>query len=692
MNRTCVPTLVRAAHAGGFVRGSDSFREKLCYSNEVLQQKSILDWIHPADRHVFAQRLEDRSGHLRARHQTAQGSWVMLEWQVRSESGLPMVFGTVCSTPPSESPDTPQQTNQVPETIRDLLTAMMLITEEEQPGLKSSVLLLDESGLYVEIGVGPSLPAEYNAAIEGIRIGPMVGACGTAAYWNRPVIVEDIESDVLWKDLRDNAAVAGVRSCWSHPITSMSGKVLGATALYSPTPRTPSQAELERLERSARLFGLTIERWRAEEALHVSETRRRERDLMLKEQLHQSGKMEALGILAGGLAHDFNNVLGAVLGNAELAMEAIPEGSETHEMLNDIVTSSNRAVVLCSQMLTYAGRGIISPQRFDCNALIRNVSTLLPVTLPKKALLDYQLDSEALFVEADRGQFRQMIMNLITNAAESLEGGAGTITVQTDLCAVSAEGLATLQSSMPHAHRKNLRIRISDTGCGMSDEVKSRIFDPFFTTKFTGRGLGLAATQGIVSRHGGTIDVKSTLGKGTTFTVLLPCAGRPVEHQRPMGASVREHHARVLVVDDELALRRALSRTLKRAGFEVLQAVSGRDAIEIFRDEGSTIDCVLLDLSMPGLDGEQTFQELKRLRPDVRAVLNSGCSVQDMMSRFKNVGFSGMLQKPSSRDVLVEMLYNITGCSAGAESVGTPPHGHSQAMAGGAEWHMTAQA
>ena len=680
MDRVCTPTLVREAHSDGFVRGSASFREIVCYSDAELQQKPVLYWIHPADRGAFEQVLEDRGGHLRARHQTAQGGWMMLEWQVRFESGHPMVFGMECSTLPSKPPHTQPQTNHIPETISELLTAMVLIIEEELPGLKCSVLLLDEAGLQVEIGVGPSLPAEYNRAIEGLRIGPGVGSCGTASYWNRQVIVEDIESDVLWKDLKHHAVAAGMRSCWSHPITSMSGKVLGATALYSPRSCAPSRAELERLERFARMFGLTVERCRAEEALRENEVRRRKREVMLKEQRHQSAKMEALGILAGGLAHDFNNLLGAVLGNAELAMEIIPESSETHHMLHDIVTASNRAVELCSQMLTYSGRGFISPQRFDCSTLIRDLNSLLPVTLPKKAHLDYLLDSEALFIEADRGQLRQMIMNLITNAAESLEGGPGTITVQADLCSVSSEELVKLQASMPHARRKNVRIRITDTGCGMSDEVKSRIFDPFFTTKFIGRGLGLAAAQGIVSRHRGTIDLKSELGEGTTFTVLLPFAEPPIEPQHSRGSGFRERLARVLIVDDELTLRRALSRTLERAGFEVLQAVSGRDAIEIFRAEGSTIDCVLLDFSMPGLDGEETFQELKRIQPDVRVVLNSGCGVLEMMRRFKGVGFAGMLQKPSPRDVLVDTIHNITDGPSEWEPVRTPPHDHSRAV------------
>ncbi len=655
------PMIVREAHAGGLIRVNTAFRQVLCYAADELGRQPVLDWIHPADRAALEQALAEGSGRLEARHRTAEGGWVALEWQIRQEEGGPVVFGTMRREPRAAPQGDPLPTARMPETIGELLTAMALIIEDERPGMLCSVLLLDEAGRQVSVGAGPSLPAEYNGAIEGLHIGPGVGSCGTAAYWNQQVIVEDIESDVLWKDLKQYAAIAGVRACWSHPITSMSGRVLGATALYNPSPRAPSRVELDGLERSARMFGLAIDRWRAEEALRESEARRSKRELELEDQLHQAAKMEALGVLAGGLAHDFNNLLGSVLGNAELAMSTVPDGGETQQMLQDIVTASNRAAELCSQMLTYAGRGIISTQRLDCNALIREFGSLLQVTMSKKARLDYRLSSEALFVEADRGQLGQVIMNLLTNAAESLEGGAGTITVKTDLCSFSAEELVKLQPSMPLAGGVYVRLRVEDTGCGMSDEVQGRIFDPFFTTKFTGRGLGLAAVQGIVLRHRGAIELQSEPGRGTRFTVLFPYTEAPVELEEPEVRSRPPGLKRVLIVDDELMLRRILDRILQRAGFEVLHAANGREAIEVFRAESSTIDCVLLDFSMPDLDGEETFQELRRIRPDVQAVLNSGCAEREMMLRFKDVGFAGMLQKPTPRDVLVAMIHQITG-------------------------------
>ena len=245
----------------------------------------------------------------------------------------------------------------IPDTMHEILEGMVLIIEDERPGMKCSVLLLDESGSHVSVGAGPSLPDDYNSAVEGLKIGPGVGSCGTASYWNERVIVEDIQNDVLWRDLKEYAANARVRSCWSHPITSKNGRVLGATALYSPEPRVPTQPELDGLATAARMFGLTIERAHAEETLKTSEAARIKRESELENQLHQAAKMEALGVLAGGLAHDFNNVLATVLGNAELAMTTVPHDGKT--VTTGIITSASPALAssACSLALLVAASG-----------------------------------------------------------------------------------------------------------------------------------------------------------------------------------------------------------------------------------------------------------------------------------------------------------------------------------------------
>ena len=199
---------------------------------------------------------------------------------------------------------------------------------------------------------------------------------------------------------------------------------------------------------------------------------------------------------------------------------------------------------------------------------------------------------------------------------------------------------------------------MTDTGCGMSADTQAKIFDPFFTTKFTGRGLGMAAVQGIVLRHRGGIRFESALGRGTTFTVLLPRADAPLEKEaQPADAEGRLVHQRVLVVDDEFQVRDVLGRILESAGIDVVRAADGKQAIEVFRREPDAIDCVLLDLSMPKLDGEETFKELQRIRQDVRVVLSSGFAEQEILNRFEGAGFAGLLKKPTSRNALIKKIH-----------------------------------
>ena len=652
-----LPMIVRDARSGGLARVSRTFTDQLGYVASELGDRPLLEWIEPADRDRFQQILDEGQGTLQARHETKQGGWVEFDWRVRSEDKGPVVFGVLHEDGRAAAKYLRSQPAALPDTMHGILEAMALIIEDERPGMKCSVLLLDDAGRHVSVGAGPSLPDEYNNAIEGLMIGPGVGSCGTAAYWNERVIVEDIQKDVLWKDLKEHAAKAGVGSCWSQPITSKSGQVLGATAIYSPKPRVPTQQELDGLATAARMFGLAIERGYAEQALKASEAARTKRESELEDQLRQAAKMEALGVLAGGLAHDFNNVLATVLGNAELAMMKVPRDGDAYEMLGDIITASRSATELCNQMLAYAGRGVMSTRRLELNSTIRELGGLLHVALSKKATLEYKLCDEALFLEADRAQLDQVLMNLITNAAEALANEPGRIVASTGQRAFDADELARFQPGVPLAAGRYVWVTVSDTGCGMSPETLTKIFDPFFTTKFTGRGLGLAAVRGIILRHHGGISIESELGRGTTFTVLLPRADPPEKDSRPVKEVDQQWSAkRVLVVDDEPQVRKTLARVLRASGFEVVQARDGREAIEVFRREQDSIDCVLLDLSMPELGGDETFRELQKIRHDVRVVLNSGYTEQDILDRFEGVGFAGVLQKPTARDVLVAKL------------------------------------
>lgn len=658
--RPDLPMLVRSVKSGGFIRVNRLFSERIGYVASELRLEPLFDWIEPKDRERFQQALEQGEGALRAHHRTDKGEWVEFDWRVGVEDGEPVVLGVLNVQRESETQRACLPVAEAPKSMYEILEAMALIVEAERPGKKCSVLLLDQESRRIKVGAGPSFSKEYNRAVERLVIGPCVGSCGTAAFWNERVIVEDIQSDPLWMNLRTEAANAGVAACWSHPVLSEAGQVLGAAALYSAEPCVPSQQELDGLAAAASMFGLAIERSYAEQALAKSEASRIKRESELEDQFNRAAKMEALGVLAGGLAHDFNNMLASVIGNSELALELVPEGGPAYEMLKDIDTASRSAADLCAQMLAFAGGGVISKQRLEWNSVIRELGCLLQATVSKKATLEYELCEDPVFVEADKSQLSQVVMNLISNAAESLENETGQIVATTGIRDIDESELIQFQSSAQLKAGRYVSFTVSDTGCGMSSETQSRIFDPFYTTKFAGRGIGMAAVRGIIHRHHGHIGLASELGKGTTITVLLPQVRPPKVAVEAVAQEGDQQSAKcVLVVDDEPMVRTVLMRILLSAGFEVVKARSGLEAIEILQGKRRSIDCVLMDLSMPGLDGEETFRELRKLGHDVPVVLNSGYAEQDIVSRIEGMGFAGVLQKPVSASVLVAKLNSI---------------------------------
>ena len=629
--------ILRSADPGEILRVNGAFTEQFGLTSEELAARPFLDWIHPDDRKTMEQELNAGDGSLRARHRTKQDEWTFLEWRVMRNSGNAVALGLLedesDAATKADGSDVPSQRT----TLSETLEAMVHIVEAKTDGLRCSILLVDPEHEYVTVGAGPSLPADYNAAVEGLRIGPAVGSCGTASYWNVPIVVEDISQDPLWKDLREAAAIAGVMSCWSVPITGTSGgDVLGAMALYDTKPNAPTQHEMDVLEIAARMVGLAVERDR------------------LEEQLRQATKMEAIGVLAGGVAHDFNNLLTTVMGNAELAMTKLPDDAKARQMLQRIVTASVTATDLCNQMLTYAGRGASSIEIVDCNALVRELGELLKVALSKKVSLVYELDEAPLGVLADRSQLRQVVMNLITNASEAIGGSEGRVVIGASASAYSREELELRDPNATLAPGEYVHLWVTDTGAGISPTTQTKIFDPFFTTKPSGRGLGLAVVQGIVRSHRGAITAESNPGAGTTFSVLLPRVDLPDEDPRMVSERETERRGgRILVVDDEFEVRQILVGSLENAGYSVVQACDGQEAIDVFRRESDSIDCVLLDLSMPKLDGEEVFAELREIRSDVRVILCSGFTEQEMLNRFEGAGLAGVVQKPSQRHILL---------------------------------------
>ncbi len=394
-------------------------------------------------------------------------------------------------------------------------------------------------------------------------------------------------------------------------------------------------------------------------AIDITERKReKEERQKLDEQMRQAQKLESLGVLAGGIAHDFNNLLVGILGNAGLALSKLYPGSACRPNVEGIETAAKRAAELSNQMLAYSGRGKFVVRQINLKTLVEGMIDLLQASMTKKATLQLDLRTDLPTIEVDVTEIRQVVMNLITNAGDSLGEEEGVISISTRAVNADRSYLAKtfLDDGLPAG--RYLVLEVSDTGCGMDQATLERIFDPFFSTKFSGRGLGLAAVLGIVRGHNGAIEMSSEPGHGTTFRVLLPVSHSKQE-QPPLQSEPVEAQGNgrtILVVDDDPTVREIATEILQEFGFAVMDAQDGLAAIESLRRHGSQIDGVLLDMTMPNLDGVQTLHALRRLQQDVRVVLTSGYSEQEASQRMTDARPRGFIQKPYTPDQLVAKL------------------------------------
>jgi PAS domain S-box-containing protein len=379
----------------------------------------------------------------------------------------------------------------------------------------------------------------------------------------------------------------------------------------------------------------------------------------LERLLLQKDKLESLGLLAGGIAHDFNNLLVGIMGNASLAVESIGN-HPAHPMLKEVMAASEAAGNLTRQLLAYAGKGRFLIESVDVSDLVRQIAGLLQTSIPKSVQLRLELAPELPAVEADVTQLQQLIMNLVINSAEAIGEQPGTVHITTTSQQVDDDYIATVLPPEQISPGLYVNLQVHDTGSGMTPETIEKIFDPFFTTKFTGRGLGLAAVLGIVRGHRGAIKVYSTPGTGTTFKILLPAAGQHVfkAEEAPVAPATARGET-VLVVDDEQIVRRTVKTMLERYGYSVMLAENGREAVELYRVLADKIALILLDMTMPLMGGEETFRELRTIRPDVRVVLSSGYNEVEAVRRFTGKGLAGFIQKPYSAIALTEKVRSV---------------------------------
>ena len=408
-----------------------------------------------------------------------------------------------------------------------------------------------------------------------------------------------------------------------------------------------SETELEALGTAAEVFGAAIHR------AEVEEERGR-----IQVKLKEAQKLESLGVLAGGIAHDFNNLLTSILGNASLARMDLPPNSRADYSLQQVEATSLRAAELCKQMLAYAGKGRFVVQTQDLSHLIKDIIQLIRISLSKKASIELELAPDLPQVMADAAQLRQIVMNLVINASESIGDRAGRIVITTGVIRPGPDFFEDAVCAPETPAEDYVFLRVQDDGCGMTAAVRARMFEPFFTTKFTGRGLGLSATLGIIRGHKGALQVRSEPGQGSTFTVLLPqVAGKQAESEAPaIAATTWRGQGRILVVDDEAAVRVVARRALETLGFNVAVAQDGREGVEIFAADPTGFVAVLMDLTMPQLNGLEAFAQMRQIHPSVRVLLMSGYDAQESTSHLAAQGLAGFLPKPFELAALCEKV------------------------------------
>ena len=371
--------------------------------------------------------------------------------------------------------------------------------------------------------------------------------------------------------------------------------------------------------------------------------------------LRQTQKLESLGVLAGGIAHDFNNLLSAVLGNLNLAQLKLPVGSPSEPYLKNMESTILRAADLTRQMLAYSGKGRFVVEPLDLSRLVGEITHLLSVSISKKAMLRYDLTEGLPAIEADATQVQQVVMNLVTNASEAIGDREGIISIATGVRDLDQKAMDLLFAGQELEPGRFVTLQVSDSGCGMASELLTRIFDPFFTTKASGRGLGLSAMLGILRGHKAGIKIYSEPSKGSVFQVYFRASESAVLlREEQNGASVLPFQGRVLLVDDEAELRNSIAAMLEHLGFEVIQAADGLEAMDLFRPGAFAL--VLMDLTMPRMDGKEAFQRMKEADPAVRVILSSGYNEQEAIQQFLGRGLAGFLQKPYQLKTLIEAL------------------------------------
>ena len=757
----------------------------------------LLDYVHPDDRDAWESRFARlRSGatdllHHEARIGTRDGGWRWVEVRARLtlEQGTPAgIAGTLTDITDRKRAESLAHGQSellgriaAGEALADTLEAIVRFVERHGAGVVASIMVLEPDGPRLRLGSAPNLPEDFRRAIDVVPVGPAHGTCGTAAYRGEPVVSTDLATDPLWAAWpdRDLALEAGLRACWSVPVFSTEGAVLGTFALYARECREPTAEEQGVVAIASYLVGIAIDRSRTIEALgrsnrlltqvletlpvgvwvigpdgmivfangasrqiwgdrgrvdpaslegfrawelasgrpiaaadsaaaravgrgettldqllrierpdggarivrasaapirspagelqgaivlHQDVTEQQAAEEALRrseEQLRQAQKMEAVGQLAGGIAHDFNNLLTGILSYCDLVLDEVRSGDPIRGDIEQIRHAGQRAAGLTRQLLAFSRRQVLQPKVLSLTRVVAELDGMLRRLAGADVVLETECDPGLWYVLADPGQIEQVVINLAVNARDAMAEG-GHLTIATANRVFLADATDRPEGVRPGAY---VTLSVTDTGVGMDEEVQSRIFEPFFTTKEPGKGtgLGLSTVYGIVQQSGGHVVVRSSPGRGATFTLYLPrhtssegiAAPRPDRRRLPGGSET------LLLVEDEAAVRSSARRLLERSGYTVLEARHGGDAMRIAEESGRPIDLVLTDLVMPEMGGRELVERLRAHRPGLKVLFMSGYTEKAITVDGVMPPNTGFVEKPFTVEQLMRRVREI---------------------------------
>ena len=529
----------------------------------------------------------------------------------------------------------------------DFETAAALITEAAAEALeveRVGIWMMDPDGQEVHCRDLFERSSQNHGREIGFDVADCLGYC-KALEAGRAIEAHDATADSrIPEKIRQSYAARDIVSTLDAPIR-ISGQLLGVLCHQQVgCPRIWQAAETRFAKEAADLVAQAA----------MNHDRRN-----LERRLHQAQKMESLGVLAGGIAHDFNNLLVGILGGADLALSNLgQDDNRTLRNIQMVRKAAVRASDLCSQMLAYAGKGQFVLETVDLSTEIEAATDLLRAALSRTAVLDFQLLPGLPLIEVDTTQLRQIVMNLITNASEALAETSGCVTLRTGRQKLRQGDLEHGLWGYDLEPGEYVFLEVTDTGCGMDPETRSRIFEPFFSTKFTGRGLGLAAVLGIVRSHFGAIAIESEPGSGTTVRIYLPFAPATVMEPSVEIESYGLGTGTLLVIDDESTVRQVAEEILEGSGFTCLLAEDGQAGLRLL-GRHPEIDAVFLDLTMPHMSGAETFDEIRRQNRDIPIILTSGYSEDDVSRRFADRDIAGFIHKPFHATKLLGLVHRL---------------------------------